>query len=266
MNSRTDNAAAIILFVLGAVVLRLALVGDFANFVKPSHRPWLLAVGVGLVLWGLLGYIHDLRQAHDETDDEAHRPVLERQLHTHGPLAASQEAIDAQHGESVHDHRQVPAVSWLLLLPILLVFLVPPPSLGAFAASRGSAAVPKPPASTRFGPLAPTNPATLQVYDYAERATWDEGRTLSGRTVLLTGFATPRPDGGWYLSRLRISCCAADARAYLVHVLGPVKDYPANTWIRVTGTYAPPQPDTHIAQITATQIHTIHAPPEPYEQ
>jgi uncharacterized repeat protein (TIGR03943 family) len=264
VNGRGENAAPIILLVLGAVVLRLALVGDFVNFVKPGHRPWLLAVGLALVIFGIIGFIHDLRHEHDEPTT----PVVEREPHTHGPLAAAREVIEAhrREHEPVHDHSRIPAVSWLLLLPILLVFLVPPPALGAFAASRGSAAVPQPPTNARFEPLGPSNPATLQVYDYAERATWDNGRTLTGRTVVLTGFATPRPDGGWYLSRLRISCCAADARAYLVYAVGAKKDYPANAWMQVTGTFIPPQPGTHIARIAVIQVRGIHPPTEPYEQ
>lgn len=261
MNGRTDGAPAVILFVLGAVVLRLALAGDFVNFVKPSHRPWLLIVGAGLVLWGVAGFVHDLRHG-----DDAETPAADRQPHTHGPLAASKEVIEAHRRETGHDHSRVPAVGALLLLPILLVLLVPPPSLGAFAASRGSPDVPKPPAKTRFEPLAPADPAVLQVYDYAERATWDGGRTLTGRTVELTGFATPRPEGGWYLSRLRISCCAADARAYLVHAVEPVKDYPANTWLQVIGTFVPEAPGTHVAQLAVTRARTIDAPAEPYEQ
>ncbi|MEN3298738.1 TIGR03943 family protein [Pseudonocardia sp.] len=259
----TGRAAVgpVLLFVLGVVVVRLTLTGEFLNFVKPGHRWWLLAVGAGLVVLGIAGTVREMRQP----CTEAAEPARSR-LHTRGPLALAPEVLEAHRRAEGHDHSRVPGIAWLLLLPILLVFLVPPPALGAFAAGRAGADVPKPPSSARFEPLGGPDPARPSVYDYAERAAWDDGRTLAGLSVELTGFVTPRPDGGWYLSRLRISCCAADARAYLVEVVGAPKDYPANTWVDVTGTYLASEPGARVARLTASRVRTIDAPAETYEQ
>jgi uncharacterized repeat protein (TIGR03943 family) len=146
---------------------------------------------------------------------------------------------------------------------VFLVLLVPPPALGAFAASRAGAIVPEPAAHRVYLPL-PAGTVPLQVHDYAERAAWDGGRTLAGHTVTLTGFVTPKDGGGWYLTRIVITCCAADSRSYLVEVDGASRSPVANTWLRVTGTYAPGPGAT--ARITATApVVSANRPADTYE-
>jgi hypothetical protein len=58
----------------------------------------------------------------------------------------------------------------------------------------------------------------LTLSECATRATY--GRTLADRNVILEGFSTPSPSGGWNLTHLVIVCCAADALAIEVHVDG----------------------------------------------
>jgi uncharacterized repeat protein (TIGR03943 family) len=261
-----NAGGSVLLFVVGAVVLRLVVVGDFVNFVKPGHRLWLLTAGVGLVVVGLYGVIVTAR--HPEADHDRPR---ERSPHTHGPLAAPPEVLDEYRLQHELDHSQVPGVAWrgvawLLMIPVMLVLVVPPPALGAFAAGRAGADTPKPAATAHFDPLPASDPAALMIYDYAQRTVWDQGRGLIGRTVELSGFVTPRPAGGWYLTRLRITCCAADARAYLVWAVGARRDYPANTWVKVTGTALTPNPGTRVARVDAARVEIINTPAETYEQ
>ena len=79
-------------------------------------------------------------------------------------------------------------------------------------------------------------PAPVTVAEYVGRAVWDDGLTLEGRTVEMTGFVTPNPDGSWWLTRIGVGCCAADAFGVRVLVRdGP--DLPADHWVTVTGTY-----------------------------
>ncbi len=62
------------------------------------------------------------------------------------------------------------------------------------------------------------------------RAVWETDRTLKGHTVRLTGLVTPGHHGAWYVSRLVIRCCAADAQVRKVGVHGPAAP-PADTWV-----------------------------------
>jgi uncharacterized repeat protein (TIGR03943 family) len=214
---------------------------------------------------GVVGIAHAMRPETPDTPP----PVPQRPVHTHGPLRAEPDVImelrQRRREERAHDHTRMPGVACLLCLPIFLALLVPPPPLGAYAAARGGAIVAKPAGGGRFPALAPGDPVSLPVYDYAERAVWDHRGTLANRKVALTGFVTPSHDGGWYLTRMRVTCCAADARSYVVDAAGATKEYPANTWLRVTGTVTP---STHpgVARISIATVTRIHRPQDPYEQ
>ena len=108
---------------------------------------------------------------------------------------------------------------------------------------------------------------TTTLSDYAARAVWDDGRTLEGRNVQLTGFVTPNPAGGWYLTRLQLTCCAADAIATKITPQG-VKDLPANTWVTVVGQWVPgggTNSDTAIPLIKVTKLTQVPQPSNPYE-
>ena len=80
-------------------------------------------------------------------------------------------------------------------------------------------------------------------------------------------FVTPHGDARWYLTRIMITCCAADSRSYLVAVDGGGRPPVANTWQRVTGTWvaSPPVDGRPTAWIAATAVTAVPAPAEPYE-
>jgi uncharacterized repeat protein (TIGR03943 family) len=271
----------VLVFVVGAVVAQLGAFGGYLDYVKPTQGPLLIAAGLVLALLGIIGMLTDQHDDHgDHGDDGDHhqsdgrqeRPADERRIHTHGPLAAPPEMIaaarQARREARRHDHRASPPVAVLLIIPVVMALGVSPPPLGAFTAARAGAAVPAPLARRDYPPLPPSDPVALPIHDYAERAAWDGGRTLAHRTVALTGFATPDGDGGWYLTRLVITCCAADSRSYLIGVDGGGRAPVANSWQRVTGTWvaSPPTPSGGpTARITATAVTAAAAPAEPYE-
>lgn len=265
------RAQGLALLVIGAVVLRIALFGEFLNYVKPSHYPWLILVGGGLMLVGVIGMVRAARQR----TPAAAPPTLSRApiTWTHGPYAMQTTAIaerkekerETRHG---HDHSRAPWVAWLLYAPVIVMLVVPPPALGAYAAARGGPTVRKP-VSMSFAPLPAGDPVPVKVSDYAQRAVWGHGSTLTGRTVALTGFVTTTQDGSWYLTRMLITCCAADALPYEVKVEGSTKAYPANTWLRVVGTYEPStesDPSAAIARLHMTSMAVVGAPSDTYEQ
>ncbi|MFI6510299.1 hypothetical protein ACIBCT_22060 [Streptosporangium sp. NPDC050855] len=55
----------------------------------------------------------------------------------------------------------------------------------------------------------------------------------------MTGFVSPaKKKGQWYVTRMQIACCAADAFPLKVAVKG-LDAPPPDTWVAVTGTWIP---------------------------
>lgn len=260
MSSRAFGGVLLVL--LGGVVLRVTVSGEFQNYVRAGLRVPLFAVAAVLVVIGVVAAASGWGRREHEPARGAAR------MHTHGPAAVGRDVIAAarrREQRSGHDHSRTPAAAWLLLAPILLVLLAPPPALGAFAAARNDGAIPVPPSATPFGPLPPGAPVALDVHDYAWRAAWDDGRTLQGREVVLTGFVTPDPDGSWSVTRTMLTCCAADARSFPVHVVGDARPRSPDSWVRVTGRFVP-GPGEHRAAVAADQVTPVAAPAQPYEE
>jgi uncharacterized repeat protein (TIGR03943 family) len=163
-------------------------------------------------------------------------------------------------------HGHAPRVAWLLAAPVFAVVLIAPPALGAFAARRDDGA-PAPPPTANYRALAQSEVTELTLGEFVGRAYAPSGSSLSGRKVKLTGFVVPSGKH-WYLTRMRISCCAADALALEVAVHG-VPAPRENSWVQVTGIWIPWKdriPDDYAAPaITATDVTGIQQPEEPYE-
>jgi uncharacterized repeat protein (TIGR03943 family) len=173
------------------------------------------------------------------------------------------------HGQDHGHGHGGPRVAWLLVLPVFAVFLIGPPALGSYAAARGGTSVAK---QSDYAPLPAGDPVTLPVLDYASRAVWDAGASLTDRRVRLTGFVSPRPGGGVYLTRMILTCCAADGRPVKVALSGNVpRQIPADTWIEVVGRYdAATDKDgannETIPYLTVESIRQVGQPTQPYEQ
>jgi uncharacterized repeat protein (TIGR03943 family) len=157
-------------------------------------------------------------------------------------------------------HGHAPRVAWLLAAPVFAIVLVAPPALGSYAARRQDGA-PPPGEAYRGAPA-----ADLTLGEFIARAYGSS--SLSGRRVRLTGFVVASR-GGWQLTRMRITCCAADALALEVAVEG-VPAPPEDTWVRVTGTWIPWKngiPRDYVPPaIAATEVTPVTRPAEPYEE
>lgn len=228
------EAQSLLLVLLGGAVLRISLSDIYLRYVKESMQPYLIAAGAMLVILGVAAFLSDRRR-------------------------------HARHGG--------PRVAWLLLLPVLAIFIVAPPSLGSYAAERTAAPMAEPEDST-YAELGPDDPGadyvSLTMFDYWGRAIFDEGRSLQGRTIALTGFVTPAPDGsGFYVSRLQIACCAADALPFNVRVVTDEPPPEIDSWIQVVGSYVVnPEMDLDgntLPAIQAASITPTEAPADPYE-
>lgn len=240
------DVQAVILILVGGAILRISIGDTFLNYVKDVMKPWLILSGAVLVVLGVLALIDVLRRGRG---DDERTPHDEPHEHDDG-----------------HGHAHGPRAAWLLLLPVLAIFLIAPPALGAYAAARDTTNAVQPREATA-PPLPPGDPVEVSVSAYVGRAVWDEGRTLEGRTVQMTGFVTPNPDGGWWLTRLALACCAADAIASKVQVLD-APDLPANTWVTVTGSWVPGggiKSDTAIPLLQVADLVEVPQPKNPYE-
>ena len=105
------------------------------------------------------------------------------------------------------------------MVPLAVLLLIAPSPAGAYEAGRAGSALPPAPSSP-YTALPAGDPVTLSVVDYASRAVFDAGRTLTGHHIQLTGFLTSAPGGGWYLTRMLVTCCAADAQPIKVGLAG----------------------------------------------
>ncbi|WP_024875737.1 TIGR03943 family putative permease subunit [Saccharomonospora piscinae] len=254
MRRETQN---LLLVLLGGALLKIALTGDYLRYVKPSHQPWLFGAAAVMLGLGLVAIGRDIVRT------RAHAPAS-----GDGPHGEHHEHHD--HHEHSHDARP----AWLLLLPVLAVFLVAPPALGADSVRRDAEAGVvqggREPASP-FPPLPPGEVVPLSVTEFVTRAGWDSAHSLAGRTVSLTGFVV-HGEGGTMLARLVIGCCAADASAVRVRLVGPaaaeLRDTPDDTWLTVTGTVVPgtATADTgYRPHLTVRTAREVAAPADPYE-
>lgn len=217
---------------LGAVLVRLTFTDAYLRYVTDWMR-WPVLVS-GVLLIGLAAglVVSDRADGHDH-----------ERGHAHG----------------------VPLVTWLLVLPGLVTFVISPPELGSYLAERRSGEAQTVAEPDDLSELGAGEVVAIDVTEFIWRAQ-DGGATLEDQPVSLTGFVSYDQQDNWYVTRMTIGCCAADAIGYQVRVVDA--DRPArDTWVEVVGTYAagsgtdgrtPPV-------ITAAEVTETDAPAQTYE-
>lgn len=232
MNRRAQGA---LLLVAGGAVLRAGLTDVYLRYVKAGLRPFLLVAGAVLIVAAFATFWYEWR---------------------------------ASRSGKAPGHHHEPRIAWLLLLPVLALIVVVPPALGSYAASRAGTALQPPPG---FPALPAGDPLKMTVLDYAGRAVYDHGRSLAGRRVTLTGFVTLGNNGEPVLTRMVLSCCAADAQPVKVGLTGKVPaDLRPDAWLDVVGTYTAKQSrdavnGAPIPFIEVSQATAVPAPHNRYE-
>jgi uncharacterized repeat protein (TIGR03943 family) len=234
------EAQNVLLILVGGALLKIAVNGDYLRYVKPSQQPWMLGGGAVIVLLGVVAIVRDVRAARSTA---VQRPG--------------------------HEHHHPARASWLLLLPVLAVFLVAPPALGADSVERTPARTAQAaPADSGFPQLPAGDVVSMPVSEFVTRAGWDRGGSLDGRTVQLTGFVL-HDDGDTMLGRWVIGCCAADAFPVTVRLLGgDVEQLPGNSWIEVTGEVVPGtavSANGYTPDLTVGGVRRVGQPADPYE-
>jgi uncharacterized repeat protein (TIGR03943 family) len=155
-------------------------------------------------------------------------------------------------------------VGLLLVVPVLAVFLVAPPSLGSFAASRSVTIVE--PTGQDYPPLATTGVTAVTLLEFNQRALERSGTSLAGATVSMTGFVFSDPGKPLLMARFRIACCAADGQATTVELVGWSGAPPArDEWVDVVGVFAGPASEPGPARLTVQQLSVVPPPADPYE-
>ncbi|GAA0359129.1 TIGR03943 family protein [Actinoallomurus spadix] len=230
----TEDARATTVLLVGAMMVRLALTGAYAKYVRTGMGGVLLAAGILLVALGLAGVARALGFVRSRGDAHGHG-------HGHGDRAG-----------------------WLLLGPVLALLLVTPPALGSFGVGR-SAAVDVSSGGRTFDPLPAGRTVPMTLLEFDERAADHGGASFGATPVRLTGFVTPASDRtGFRIARYQIACCAADAVAAVVRVTGTTGNTPArDQWVTVTGTFQ--RSADGVPELRATSLGEITAPRDPYE-
>ncbi|MFG2006011.1 TIGR03943 family putative permease subunit [Spirillospora sp. NPDC048911] len=301
----TRAAQNLLLIMIGAAVMWITLATDeYLNYVKPGFRYLLVPAAAALIVLGLAGLRREWRDDPDAADgDSGHRHGEPRHgdghhhggpghggSHGHGyggPSHGEPKHNGSGHGDllgggSGHDHSdghghdhggRGPRVAWLLCLPVLAIFVVAPPALGSFTASRAAArqATPPPPPDEGYDALPRTGaPVAMTMGEFMGRsyeAQTGQNASLAGATVQLTGFVTPGGKGStWRVTRLKMACCAGDAIPFAVVVHG-LRQPPADDWVQVIGTWRPPAGAARsgVHELDGRSVQPIKKPKNPYE-
>ncbi|WP_241253507.1 TIGR03943 family protein [Streptomyces sp. W1SF4] len=242
----------LLLVLTGAGLLHITVPSDvYLRYVKEGMWPYLVASGVLLAVLGFAGLGVELARRLKETADDV---MGGHDGHGHG------------HGDGLghdHGHGGAKQVAWLLAAPALTLLFVAPPALGSYTASQdGAASGVERSAYEELGD-APVTPMALE--EFIGRSV-HAPKTLRGHEVRLLGFvsAGKSPDT-WYLNRLKLSCCAADARTLRVEVHGvpaPAKD----AWVEVTGVLSAEHVpvENPVPIMEAAALKPVAAPRNPY--
>lgn len=244
------DAQGILLAVVGTTLIKISLTGTYVRYVKAGQQPLLLVAGIALIavaavtLWQAVTVPRRVAQPHP----------------------AGIEPGEAEHGHGHGGSR----IGWLLMVPALALLLFAPPAIGSFQAGRNGTALGGQ-APSGFAALPEGDPVRVSILDYASRAVFDDGRSLAGRRLTLSGFILPGTGGGVYLARMIVTCCAADARPIKVGLAGQLPgNLPEGMWVEVEGTYIDrsdhdPVNSERIPYIQVSALRDIAAPEEQYE-
>jgi uncharacterized repeat protein (TIGR03943 family) len=237
MRRETQN---ILLVLVGGALLKISFTGTYLRYVKPSHQWLLITGGLVMVLLAAVSIVRELRGSRD----------LDEHGHSHSARSA-----------------------WLLVLPVLAVFLVGPPSLGADSVARADGNAKSAPStegegSELFPALPAGDPIVLPMSDFSARAAWDRGHSLDDRRARLTGFIVQEGEDT-YVARLAIACCAADAFPVKVKLLGKeLSSMPDDSWIEVDVTLRPgsaTRANEYVPAVTTHSVRQVAEPENPYE-
>lgn len=242
----SEDARATTVLLVGALMIRLSVGGAYAKYVRAGMGPLLLIAGILLAGLGLFGVVRALRRRGESADEDAHGQD------------------DGHHDGHHHGHHHGERIGWLLLVPVLALLLVTPPTLGSFGVGR-SAAVSVTSGGKVFSPLPAGRTVPMTLLEFDQRAADHKGASFGATQVRLTGFVTPSSDRqGFRIARYQIACCAADAVASVVRITGASGSRPArDQWVTATGTFD--RAADGVPELHAVSLAEVPTPVDPYE-
>lgn len=246
-----DGQDTLLLFV-GVMVLQVAITDLHLRYVKPQMQPLLIAAGVVLTVLAVVSIVRTQRGSRDT--------VVTASPTEHVPGGAPAASVD----EHQHDHAHLPRTAWLLALPLLVLTLVTPPSLGAYAAARGTSTIDEPSGEVLPLPGPVDGAVELTLTEFATRSVYAP-ESLEGARLRLTGFVLPEDDG-WSLARIALSCCAADGRPVRVKAVGAPAPAP-DSWVVLEGRFAGVEGEgrKRVPVLEVAGVRPIEAPIQQYE-
>lgn len=159
-----------------------------------------------------------------------------------------------------------PAVGWLMVLPLVVLFAVAPSALGAAAANRVDAFNPTE-QTEAFPELDSSSGAVeMRVFDFLDRALWDPDQSLRDVPVRLEGLVVNDPDvpDGFLLTKFMVSCCAADGLPLQVAVRGVDQVLEDDTWVEVDVIWREPEiPYADAGDVVVVDADAISVTPQP---
>ena len=153
----------------------------------------------------------------------------------------------------------------LLLVPIIALVFVAPPTQGALVGHRRTGAPGR--SAGIAAALRGPEPIALRLAEVVQRASWAPA-SLHAHVLRVIGFVSSQQPGVIMLGRLSITCCAADAQEDDIEVRVGTRtngDYARGQWLTVTGRYAGLAPGQRFVPVlAATSVAATDAPANPY--
>ena len=249
-NRMYKRLQALILVLMAIFFAQKFWSGQLYYYIGPRFG-WLSLVAIVLLI-GIAGAYNLTRHGDDDDDDHHHH--------------------DHDHHDHDHDHGESRS-AWplvLVALPLILGVAIPPTPLGASAVSaRGM--------STDIAIAADETASTLTVIP-SERNLLDWVRAmnenpdpaaLAGEEADIVGFVyrdVRFTDDQFMVGRFTLTCCVADALAIGVVVQADdAVEFPADSWVRVTGTFEAGTVDGDaLPVLMAAEITPVQQPEQPY--
>jgi putative membrane protein len=185
--------------------------------------------------------------------------------------------VAIKHAGHQHEHDQAHAVSpfnlLIMLIPLLIGILIPARPLGASAISTKGFTFSSPVISSQAANhQSEIEPEQRDILAWATLFDFeDDLKPFLGQKASVVGFVyhdKRLPEGQFFVSRIVVSCCAADGFPVVMIVEWPkASTFKQDAWVRVSGpvdmTYFDKQPEA-IPLIRAKSVEIVPQPDHPY--
>lgn len=266
-----EGQDTLLLFV-GVMVLQVGISDLHLRYVKPQMQIVLITAGLILTALAVVSIVRWQRGGKDSDDTVLTASPTEHVPGgafgvSHGAGPVQSDGPGYGQGEAHadgHDHAHMPRTAWLLALPLLVLTVITPPSLGAYAAGRASSTIEAPSGSIPPLPAPRDGAVDLTLTEFATRSLY-AGDSLEGTPVRLTGFVLPEGEG-WALARIALACCAADGRPIRVQTAG-VPAPAADSWVTLEGRFSRIEGEgrKRVPVLQVDRVVPIEAPVQQYE-